>query len=208
MDMKKIKKRESKTNGKIMVNMDTIPNILKLPGQENFAKDLLRQRLEQDLDNRISRYKELPAFIIEIKDKGDNYVDLLHEARDLYVEGKFYSCIAMCGVTSERIAKDILKRSILIRKLEKTNPSRFSHQLDRIPMDIVRELVISAGLVEESIRSDFTELSNLRDKCVHARMIASKNDAQKAIKYLHNIIEETVSVFKKYKIQEGKLMPK
>lgn len=207
--MKKIKIEENKPKRKtIMVNMDTIPNVLKLPGQEKFVKDLWRQKLEQDLDNRVARYKELPAFIIEINDKKDDYCKLLHEARELYIEGKFYSCIAMCGVTSERIAKDILKRTILIRKLEKTDPSKFFHQLDRISMDVVRELAISAGVVENSLRKDFTELANLRDKCIHARMIVSKNDAQKAIKYLHNIIEGTVSVFKKYKIQEGKLILK
>ena len=203
-----MKKSKAKKNKSILIQMDTIPNLLKLPGQEKFVKEILRKELEQDLDNRISRYKELPAIMIRIKDKKEEYVKILHEARRLYVEGKFYSCVAMCGVTSERIAKDILKRIILVKKVNKATPSKFFNQLDRIPMEIVRELVIAAGAVDSSLRNAFMQLAHLRDKYVHARQIASQKDAQKAIKYLHKIIEGTVSVFKEYKIQKGKLVRK
>jgi len=208
MKEKKISKKNNSGDRKILINIDTIPNILKLSGQENFVKDTLRQELEQDLDNRISRYKELPAIMVQMKNEKDEYIKLLHEARKLYVEGRFYSCIAMCGVTSERITKDILKRIVLIKKLDKSNPPNFFKQLDRIPMDVVRELAIAAGAVDNSLRNDFTRLAGLRDKYVHARSIESQNDARKAVKYLHNIIEGTVSVFKRYKIQQGKLVPK
>lgn len=208
MKEKGTSKKNNSGDKKILINIDTIPNILKMPGQEKFAKDSLRQELEQDLDNRISRYKELPAIMVQMKSDKDEYVKLLHEARKLYIEGRFYSCITMCGVTSERIAKDILKRIILIKKLNGTNPSNFFKQLDRIPMDVVRELIIAAGAVDSSLRNDFTKLADLRDKYVHARSIESQNDARKAVKHLHAIVEGTVSVFKKYKIQQGKLVLK
>jgi len=204
----KTPKENKPKNNRILINMDTIPNILKVPGHEKDVKDILRQQLERDIDNRISRYKELPAIMVQMKYEKDEYVGLLGEARMLYVEGKFHSCIAMCGVTSERIAKDIFKRTILIKILDKTNPSGFSKQLDRVPMDIVRELIIAAGAIDSSLRNAFTELSSLRDRYVHARKMGSQKDAQEAIKYLHDIIEGTVSVFQKYKIQQGKLVPK
>jgi len=202
------KKQEAKKGKSILIQMDTIPNVLKLKRQEKFAKDLMRQEVERDLDKRILRYKELPAIMVQVKGEKDEYANLLHEARKLYVEGKFYSCIAMCGVVSERIAKDILRRIILIKKLDKAKPSKFFKQLDRIPIEVVRELIIAAGAVDSSIRSVFVDLSSLRDKYVHARRAGSQEDAQKAIKYLHEIVEETVSVFKRYKIQQGKLVPK
>ena len=146
--------------------------------------------------------------MLQASGKKNEYIKLLHEARELYVEGKFYSCVTMCGVTSERIAKDILRRIVLVKKLDKTNPSKFFNHLDRIPMEIIRELIITAGVVDSQLRKAFTELSGLRDKYVHARKVSSQKDAQKAFKYLNEIIEETVSVFKKYKIQQGKLVPK
>lgn len=203
-----MKKSKAKKNKSILIQIDTIPNILKSPGQEKFVKEILREELEQDLDNRISRYRELPAIMVQMRDEKDEYVKILHEARRLYVEGKFYSCVAMCGVTSERIAKDILKRIIPVRKVNKATPSKFFKQLDRIPMEVVRELVIAAGAVDSSLRNAFMKLASLRDKYVHARWIGSQKDAQKTIKYLHEIIEGTVSVFKEYKIQKGKLVPK
>ncbi|GAG57011.1 unnamed protein product, partial [marine sediment metagenome] len=157
---------------------------------------------------RISRHRELPAIMVKMKDEEDEYVKILNETRRLYVEGKFYSCVAMCGVTSERIAKDIFKRIILVKKVNKATPSKFFNQLGRIPMEVVRELVIAAGAVDSSLSNAFKKLASLRDKYVHARRISSKKDAQKAIKYLHEIIEGTVSVFKEYKIQKGKLVRK
>lgn len=202
------KEAKPKKDRSILIQMDTTSDLLKLKGQEKFTKDLMRQELERDLDKRISRYKELPAIMVQVKDEKDDYAKLLHEARKLYIEGKFYSCVAICGVVSERIAKDILRRIIFIRKLEKTKPLKFSKQLDRIPMEVVRELIIAAGVVDSSTRSAFTELSGLRDKYIHARRTGSQKDAQKTIKYLHEIVEETVSVFKRYKIQQGKLVPK
>ena len=53
MGENKISKKNNSGDKKILINIDTIPNILKMPGQEKFAKDSLRQELEQDLDNRI-----------------------------------------------------------------------------------------------------------------------------------------------------------
>lgn len=199
-------KIKSKKNKSILIQKDTIPNILKLPGQEEFVKGILREESEQSLDTRISRYRELPAIMVKMKDEKDEYVKILHEARRLYEEGKFYSCVAMCGVTSGRIAKDILKRIIIVKKVNKATPSKFFNQLDGIPMDVVRELIIAAGSVDSSLRNAFKQLASLRYKYVHARQISSQEDAQKAIKYLHEIIEGTVSVFKEYKIQKGKLV--
>ena len=202
------KKPKAKKDKSILIQMDMTPNLLKLRGQEESIKETMRQELEKDLDKRISRYKELPAIMVQVKSEEDEYIKLLYEARRLYIEGKFYSCIAMCGVTSERIGKDILRRIILIKKLDKTDPSKFSKHLDRISMDVVRELIIVAGVVDSSIRNAFVKLASLRDKYVHARSVESQKDAQKAIEYLHEIVGETVSIFKRYRIQQGKLVSK
>ena len=203
-----MKKPKAKKKKSILVQIDTIPNLLKLKGQEKSIKEEMRQKLEQSLDERIARYKELPALIVELKKEDEEYSKLLQEARSLYVEGKFYSCVAMSGITSERIAKDILKRIIMFKKFKGASVSNFFNQMDRITMDVVRELIIQAGAVDKSLRGAFIELSKLRDKYVHARKIGSEEDAKKAIKYLHEIIEGTVSVFKKYKLEQGKLVPK
>jgi len=75
-------------------------------------------------------------------------------------------------------------------------------------MDIIRELLIQSEAVDKPLRKSFMELSKLRDKYVHATGKNPEKDAQKAINYLHEIIEGTVSVFKHYEIQKGKFVRK
>lgn len=43
---------------------------------------------------------------------------------------------------------------------------------------------------------------------IHAGGQSPYEDAKEAIEYLHSIVEETVSVFRHYEIQQGKLVPK
>jgi len=202
-----MKKKDIEDNtSTIQVHLDTVPNILKMPGQEEKVKGMLRRRVEQRLDDMISRYRELPAIIVHF----GKYSELLLEARDLFVWGKFYSCVAMCGITAERIAKELLRTSLLMRKkYQWAFPSdEQAAILDRIEMNDVRELLIKSEVIDENLRKPFQALSELRNKYAHATGKKPKEDAKLAIIYLHQIIEGTVSVFKNYEIKEGKLVLK
>lgn len=202
--MSKKENKEKATT--IQVHMDTVPNLLKMPGQEDSVKDMLRQRTEQKLDDMLSRYKQLPAIFVHL----GKHSELLYEARDLYIEGKYYSCVAMCGITAERIAKELLRISLLLRKKDKwTFPSDEQAALiDRIEINDIRELLIKSEVIEEKLRKPFQKLSELRNKYAHATGKNPQVDAKLAIDYLHEIVEGTVSVFKHYEIKEGKLVLK
>lgn len=202
--MSKKENKEKATT--IQVHMDTVPNLLKMPGQEDSVKDMLRQRTEQKLDDMLSRYKQLPAIFVHL----GKHSELLYEARDLYIEGKYYSCVAMCGITAERIAKELLRISLLLRKKDKwTFPSDEQAALiDRIEINDIRELLIKSEVIEERLRKPFQKLSELRNKYAHATGKNPQVDAKLAIDYLHEIVEGTVSVFKHYEIKEGKLVLK
>ena len=200
------KKDIENKNNTIQVHLDTVPNLLKIPGQEKGVKNMLRLRNEQKLDEMISRYRELPAIIVHF----GKYSELLLEARELFVEGKFYSCVAMCGITAERIAKELFRTSLLMRGKNKwTFPSdEQSAILDRIEINDIRELLIKSEVIDENLRKPFQKLSELRNKYAHATGKKPKEDAKSAINYLHQIVEGTVSVFKKYEIKDGKLVLK
>ena len=190
----------------IQVHLDTVPNILKMPGQEGKVKDMLREKVEKRLDEMILRYRELPAIMVHFGE----YSELLLEARDLYVEGKYYSCVAMCGITSERIAKELLQTSLLMRKKENwAFPSdEQAAVLDKIEMNNIRELLIKSEVIDNNLRKPFQNLSELRNKYAHATGEKPKEDAKLSINYLHQIIEGTVSVFKNHEIKKGKLVLK
>jgi hypothetical protein len=86
------------------IYVDFLPNQPKNEStRQNFA-DMLRRNLERRLDASVERIWDLPQLIV--KYTGGEYLKLLTEARDLYVDGYFYSCVATCGIVSERIIKD------------------------------------------------------------------------------------------------------
>ena len=62
----------------------------------------------------MERIWELPPLILQ-KPFGE-YVSLLVEARELFIAGLFYSCVAMCGIVGERLVKDMLRSSVLVYK--------------------------------------------------------------------------------------------
>lgn len=197
---------ENKNEHTIEIQMDTVPNILKLDGQEEYVKSLLKQELEHKLNEMIDRYKRLPAVMVQHGESSK----LLYEARKLYVEGYYFSCIAMCGITVERIAKGLLLKSVLFRKGNKLSlPSKdLIKELNRIEINTVRELLIKSGVIDKKLRNPFIKLAELRNKYVHSGGENLENDAKNAIDYLHVIIEGTVSVFKNFKIEDGKLVLK
>ena len=184
------------------VHFDFTPNLART--DKEAVKKQLAGNDKITLDQRVERYSELSAYMAY----ESVYSKLITETRKLYIEEKFYSCIIMCGVTAETIAKDILKKNLFLKQgqnYELPN-SGVNETLDRIDMETVRRLLIKSKLIQPKL-IPFDKLAELRNKYAHGGMTESKKDALKAIKYLHQIIENTVSIFKDYKILNGKLVP-
>jgi hypothetical protein len=79
--------------------VDLLPNQKKDEAERQRTADRLRQEFDMRLDASIERSWKLPAILVRIEGE---YLELLIEARKLYVDGYFYSCVAMCGIVSER----------------------------------------------------------------------------------------------------------
>lgn len=203
-------KKGPKQEGKMPVFIDTIPNLLKLAGAGKKGKekvaDLLRQEFESQIDDIISKYASLPWLMIH----PGEYCDLLTEARTLFVSGYFYSCVAMCGITAERIVKDIFSRSLLvILNGQPMRPSdRAIEDLESFGAKDICDFLIDAGVLNVELRSPFKGLGELRNKYTHAGGKRPEKDARTAINHLHKIIDGTVSILKDFDIQEGKLVKK
>ncbi len=204
------KKKQPQKTSTIKIHLDTIPNLLNNPimgkEEEKNVKQMFRSGLERKLNDMIIRYKSLPPIMVHL----GKYSEFLIEARDLFIKGSFYPCIAMCGITAERIGKELLRRSVLLRK--KGNWAFPSDEqaaiLDHIRMNDAIGLLIKSSVIDKDLKSPFQKLTKIRNKYVHAGGKDPKQDSQEAIKHLHTIIEGTVSVFKHYEIQKGKLVLK
>jgi hypothetical protein len=80
--------------------------------RREFAR-MLRERCDEGLEAAVERMWDLPP--MAVRPEGE-YLALLIEARELYVTGRFYSCVAMCGIVGERLTKDALRASILVQR--------------------------------------------------------------------------------------------
>src|SRR6266498_3138720 len=88
------------------VYVDFLSNQPKNEISRQNAADRLRWQLAMRLDASIDRGFELPSLIVNNPD--GEYLALLLEARQLYIDGYFYACVAMCGIVNERLIKDTL----------------------------------------------------------------------------------------------------
>jgi hypothetical protein len=190
------------------VYIDLLPNQPQTDqGRENFRK-LLRQGFEGRLEDCVERMWLLPQ--LAVNPEGD-YLALLQESRELYVDGHFYSCVAMCGIVGERLVKDVLRGSVLIQKDgAATAPSEKAFdQLERVEVSGIVRFLKEAEILGGDAAKAAKDLGELRNHYAHARGKDPQPDALKAIKLLHILVEGTVSIFKDFEIKEdGSLGPK
>ncbi|MDD5734561.1 MAG: hypothetical protein PHQ39_03720 [Methanothrix soehngenii] len=183
--------------------MDNRPRSPHTDEQRKKFRADLTQRFMKDLPATIERIWELPC--LNITSVSKPYPDLLIEARELFVNGYFYSCVAMCGIVGERLIKDVLRNSVSIEKDEKNQrPSEAAFdQLERVEVFGIVNFLNEAGLLSKDAATAARELGALRNAYAHSRGKDSEKDAIEAIKYLHAIVEDTVSIFKGFDLQHG-----
>jgi hypothetical protein len=183
--------------------LDFIPNLLNHPEMAGTEKrhvaNSLQERLKTRLPEMVSRYATLPILLVR---RGEYYT-LLIEARELYIQGYFYSCVAMCGITAERIIKDIFTESLCFKKHDKSQPKGLNDKaksdLDSFNSKKICDFLISSGILTAKLRKPLTELGKLRNKYAHAGGKDPDNDSRSAIEYLHQIVEGTVSLLNYHK---------
>ena len=190
------------------VYLDTLANTPKTDSARLHYGHVLSLKFKQRLKDSVERIWDLPS--IMLKEPGP-YVDLFLESRDLFIAGYFYSCVAMCGIVAERILKDLLRTSVLIRRDDHipTLPSEDAFdQLERVEISGIVNFLNKAGLLQDKAKKAADGLIKLRNQYAHARGKEPKKDATKAVELLHTLLEGTVSVFKDFEIKDGKFVRK
>ena len=139
-----------------------------------------------------SRSQQIPDLTV----RRGPYVRLLLEARQVFVFGYWNACVAMCGIASERIIKDLLRSSVKIEATGKIDtPSSVAFdQLERVDLSGLLRFLRECGRLSERGFKASNDLTVLRNAYAHARGKSPEADALQAIKLLHTIVEETVHV--------------
>jgi len=100
----------------------------------------------------------------------------------------FNSCVAMCGVVTERIIKDILRNHIYtVSKNVAYRPSDTAFdQREYIVIQRITNFLAETGLIDSEVKAAATKLAELRNKYVHARGHNPETDALKPTRVEEN----------------------
>jgi hypothetical protein len=188
--------------------IDFRPNLQRNEQSRRIIRQELREKFERNLPEAVERIWDVPY--LALKAPFGLYLGLLTEARELFVDGHFYSCVAMCGIVGERLIKDMLRASVLIEKDgQKQRPENAAFDtLERVEVRGIVDFLNKAGLLSEDAANASRKLGEIRNNYAHASGKNPKMDAIKAIKLLHTLVEGTVSIFKDFEIKDGALIRK
>jgi hypothetical protein len=185
------------------VFLDLLPNQPKDDQTRESNRRMLRAQFEGQLADNVERMWELPPIILN--QASGRYRDLLLEARDLFIAGYFYSCVAMCGIIGERLVKDMFRASVFLQKNGQiTRPMDAAFDdLDYLGARNLVEFLGKCAILEDDAQKAALKLQTLRNRYAHAKGKKPEADAINAIKLLHVIVEGTISVFKECEIKNG-----
>jgi hypothetical protein len=173
--------------------VDFRPNAAKLDLNDELSKRS-HERPAEVMSNPLSetsvahhkneRLSQLPPLLIE----DGPYCRLMREARDVFVDGHFYACVAMCGISFERFQRDKAKPYGAKRK----------HKISQVRSILRANRSLSSGTL------DLCEsMADLRNKYAHGNGLDSKEDALKSLKWMHSFIDNETNLMRDYVIVDG-----
>jgi hypothetical protein len=130
------------------------------------------------------RLSQLPPLLIEV----GPYCSLLREARDVFVDGYFYACVAMCGISLERFQRD------------KAQPY-LSTQEAKMP--VVRSTLEKNKVLALETLALCEEMARLRNEYAHGHGVKPREDALKTLTWMHSFIDNETSLMRDYVVVEG-----
>ena len=190
------------------VFIDFRPNQPKNERSRETQRQALREQFERRLEASVDRLWDLPPVMLQ--QPANEYLRLLCEARELFIAGYFYACVAMCGIVGERLVKDTIRASVLVRRDGlAVRPTQVAFdQLERVESSSLCRFLKEAQLLNDDAVKATNKLGQLRNSYAHARGKNARGDAAEAIRLLHTLVEDTVSVFRDFGIKDGALILK
>ncbi len=177
---------------------DFRPNAAKLQLSEKSSKNSQKRPAEPPSDamdgksfahHKIKRLSQLPPLLIEVSP----YCNLLKEAREVFVDGHFYACVAMCGISVERFQRD---------KAEPYGATR-KHKMPQ-----VRKILQANKVLKVETLALCKKMVKLRNDYAHGHGLKPKEDAPKALQWMHSFIDNETNLMRDYVIVNGVLSRK
>lgn len=132
---------------------------------------------------------------------------LLMEAVDSYILGNFYATIALCGMTAERLCYDFID-FVDIRIGEKLLNNKQKQVLYKLPFSSLVDFFWKIGSFNDRTKGLMFNISDIRNRHIHPTMVRPAEDAINILNLLCKVLEEKLSIFQFYEINDGKLVLK
>ena len=113
------------------------------------------------------------------------FFDLVSEARSLYIEGFYYSTVALCGVIGENICRTIVESAEITinqKKLENKKP------LIKLDFSALNKILIGLNLISQNSYRNLEIIRKLRNDYVHGKTLSNITNAKKDAKISINCI--------------------
>jgi hypothetical protein len=177
---------------------DFRPNEAKLRLSEELSKGSQKRPAEMPsgamdeksfAHHKDERLSQLPPLLIEV----GPYCKLLREARDVFVDGHFYACVAMCGISFERFQRDKAEPYGAMRK----------HTMRQVRSMLQKNSVLSPRTLTLC-----KSMADLRNEYAHGHGLNPKEDALKSLTWMHSFIDNETNLMRDYVIVDGILSRK
>ncbi|MFC1905184.1 hypothetical protein ACFLXL_00050 [Chloroflexota bacterium] len=155
-----------------------------LESSQERVTELPSGALGEPTHDELERLSQLPPLLME----DGPYCRLIREARDVFVDGHFYACVAMCGISFERFQRD------------KAAPHGAT-QKDKISR--VRSILKKNKVLSPKTLSLCKSMAELRNKYAHGHGLNPKEDALKSLAWMHSFIDNETNLMRDYVIVNG-----
>ena len=170
---------------------DFRPNSAKRELREELSKDSQEQATElpsgvqgEPPRDKLERLAQLPPLLME----DGPYCGLIREARDVFVDGHFYACVAMCGISFERFQRD---------KAAPYGATR-EHTMKQVRSMLRKNKALLPETLDLCKR-----MADLRNDYAHGHGLNPKKDALKSLAWMHSFIDKETNLMRDYVIVNG-----
>jgi hypothetical protein len=168
----------------IDITKDTYSKLDK-KGRREYRKQLSKE-FKKYFDTKLN---EVVSRSISVENlnviKNIAFFDLVSEARSLYIEGFYYSTVALCGVIGENICRTVVESAEITvnqKKLENKKP------LIKLDFSALNKILIGLNLISQKSYRNLEIIRKLRNDYVHGKTLSNITNAKKDAKISINCI--------------------
>ncbi|MBN1804733.1 MAG: hypothetical protein JW837_05740 [Sedimentisphaerales bacterium] len=163
-----------------------IDEIFALKKEENNKEvsTIILNHFREKIEGMLIRYNSID----EREIKNSEYKNLVMEARELYFQEFYYSCVVMSCSVAEFILRKMFFNNIKANK--KHLSKKTQKYLSFIRAKAICEFLVCENIIQKNLLASFKILGELYSKYSNIIAKTPKEDAERALYHLHKILKQ------------------